>query len=51
MGTGEWVFAILVAFFAIGLLNRIDDQLLRIAKALEDRNAKNKRDHSVFERN
>ena len=51
MGTGEWIFAILVAFFIISLLNTIDDQLRRIAKALEDRNAKDKRDHSVFERN
>ena len=39
MGFGEWIFAVLVAFFIISLLNTIDNQLRRIAKALEDRNA------------
>lgn len=51
MGTGEWIYAIIVAFFVIGLLNKIDDRLIRIARALEDRNAKDKRSNSVFERN
>ena len=38
MGIGEWVFAVSAAFFTLVMLNSIDDQLRRIANALEDRN-------------
>ncbi len=39
MSAAEWVFAVIVAWSVIALLNTIDNQLRRIAKALEDRNA------------
>jgi len=39
LSVAEWIFAIFIGLSVVSLLNQIDNQLRRIAAALEKRNA------------